>query len=620
MTVDVLWKMATGQECTTGTRFSRASATLTDVGLVDEASIGRFVCSANAEFGEHTLSVDTILMMTDPSLGAIAAYVEQAVRARAAKKPGPSPKMQTGSLQPAVRSVGLLLLAALGVAQGSSCASSAPSHAAFTFQDFGSYKMVNSTACGHSYVLYPRETTPPDLGTEVRYFGVPLQSVVLTQTVPVAYIEAVGARAAIKVASPYTTSACLAKMVGDGTTETYVSAPWDASSAPEQQAAHEAQMANEAHDAIFSDPWGSGSWGHAESASKLICAAATYETDPVAGAEWVKFFGYFFDASPSAEASFCATSSRYACNSLVASSIASEAAKSGSPYSYQVPMALFASKDYYGQYSIQMTPYKNKAVMDAGATYPNLAPFKDYESMHWSGAYTQGFKFPAENASIFHEVLALADVIIDESYPNGKTLDDLVTDYGLASSSAVPAFAAGRVYTLDGTMDSNGPPYGGTDFYESRTAEADRFLADLIAVFHPTNGDYQPSGLVYLRHAKNGSPSLTSASSCADVTAPRPVRSSTCEELATSSDAVLEWLDTFDTYKSPPPSPPYPPPPPPPSPPPPSPPPSPSLPSSSGLATEYLVIIIVLGALFALTLVCAGVLFMQRKPANKVGV
>ena len=141
--VDTLWSLCTDSP-TSGSRFFRASATLTDVGVADEASIEGFVHKVNIEFGAQTLSIDSILTMTDPSLGAIAALIEQTMHRRAdagpEKKPTPTPNI----LQPAIRSTGLLLLTALGVAQGSSCASTAPSHAAFTFQDFGAYKMVSA--------------------------------------------------------------------------------------------------------------------------------------------------------------------------------------------------------------------------------------------------------------------------------------------------------------------------------------------------------------------------------------------------------------------------------------------------------------------------------------------
>jgi hypothetical protein len=224
----------------------------------------------------------------------------------------------------------------------------------------------------------------------------PLQNVILTQTPPVPFLETLGARDTISVASPYTTSACMAKKVADGDAAAYVSNSADA-------AAHALQNANAQVEAIFSDPYGTSVWADSASASKLICASPSYETTPTGAAEWLKFFGYFFGADALAQTGFCATSARYSCNSLAASSISSESARLGSSsYSYQVPRVLFASLHWSGDFSIQMTPYKNKLVMDAGATYPDLSAYESFRQQHWTGAYTSGFQFPAANASSFH--------------------------------------------------------------------------------------------------------------------------------------------------------------------------------------------------------------------------
>jgi hypothetical protein len=150
-------------------------------------------------------------------------------------------------------------------------------------------------------------------------------------------------------------------------------------------------------------------------------------------------------------------------------------------------------------------------------------------------------------------------MIIDESYPSGQTLASIKTLYGLdsvAPSDLPNAFATGRVYTLDGTMDSTGAPYGGTDFYESRIAEPDALLADIIATVHAASPNYAPTGMTHLRHASTGSVRQITASMCTDASAPREVRAATCEALATTNDAVLGWLSALDGFRSPPPPPP----------------------------------------------------------------
>ena len=225
----------------------------------------------------------------------------------------------------------MLMLMQAAVAGAVICTSTAPTFASlFTHEDFGTYQRVNSTQCGESYILYPRDGTRPNLGSSYKYFGVPLQGVAVTQTPPVAYLEAVGARSKIKVSSQYTTSSCVAKMVGDGDTESFVSSSTDAT-------LHAQQMADADIEAIISDPWNTGQWSDAASRPKVICAASTYEPTPMGGAEWVKFWGYFFSNGAAASDSFCATGARYSCNSLSASSINKAASVMGSDsYSYQV--------------------------------------------------------------------------------------------------------------------------------------------------------------------------------------------------------------------------------------------------------------------------------------------
>ena len=83
------------------------------------------------------------------------------------------------------------------------CHSLAPTTAAFfTYEDMGTYKKVISTQCDTTYILYPRGETAPDLGSDFQYFGVPLQNVAVTQTVTNTFLEALGVRDQMLVASP----------------------------------------------------------------------------------------------------------------------------------------------------------------------------------------------------------------------------------------------------------------------------------------------------------------------------------------------------------------------------------------------------------------------------------
>lgn len=308
------------------------------------------------------------------------------------------------------------------VARIHECASRGPSIAQlFTYEDMGSYKRVNSTQCGQtSYILYPKDQAKPNLGSApgVAYFGVPLAKVAVTQTPPNTFLEMLGVRDKIAVASGYTTSVCIAKKIADGDALTFISHAQDS-------AAHAQQMNDHEVDAIFADPWSTSAWQHAPSASKVICAAPTYERSPLASAEWIKFFGYFFGKEPEANTAYCGTHSRYACNSLVANHMTTNLA--------HTPRVLFASRSWNGNLSLQMAPYKTVFARDAGGVYPNLAAYERFKQMHWTGTQVAGFTFGGADIDEFHSALRLADVLIDESYPHGQTLKMIGQEYQLPS-------------------------------------------------------------------------------------------------------------------------------------------------------------------------------------------
>ena len=108
-----------------------------------------------------------------------------------------------------------------------------------------------------------------------------------------------------------------------------------------------------------------------------------------------------------------------------------------------------------------------------------------------------------------------------------------------------------RVYTLDGAK-ADGATASGLDWDESRFAEPDALIHDLIAVLHPVDNDYAPTGLHYLRHAASGtSPRLVKATDCADAAATRPIRAATCKTLGiTKSELVVKSLKTGEGINS----------------------------------------------------------------------
>ena len=79
----------------------------------------------------------------------------------------------------------------------------------------------------------------------------------MTQSVTNTFLETIGVRNQFSVASEYTSSACIQKMVADGDVEAYARPQ---SSDAASLVKHATQMSDVGLDAIFSDPWYTSSW------------------------------------------------------------------------------------------------------------------------------------------------------------------------------------------------------------------------------------------------------------------------------------------------------------------------------------------------------------------------
>ena len=322
-----------------------------------------------------------------------------------------------------------------------------------------------------------------------------------------------------------------------------------------------------------------------------------------------QFFALFYqttaqatDQTLNSESLFCKAEARYLCNSISASAISAQLTRASTAIgaataAYQVPVVAFAMYYDYSAwggasgYKINMPAYKNVFVHDAGATLPDMTAYAAYASTSWAGAF-EGYAFTTAEVAEFHAAIATVDVIIDETYPNGQTYDSILTSYGYNASTALPrAFQTGHVFALDGTMDSRGPPYGGTDWFESRIAEPDAFLEDLVKVAH--SNVTASTQLKFLRHVLSGGHTVVTAADCAGTaTAARTPSASACSSLAGAtptlgtSSARFSYLRTEGSCAAPasvrlgtcPSLPPFPP-----SAPSPLPPPAPAPPASDGV-------------------------------------
>jgi hypothetical protein len=438
----------------------------------------------------------------------------------------------------------MLFAAPTAVTGTTTCASADPTKATgYTVVDEGTYKVLTVPSCSDkAYVLYPRDTSPPDLGdTDYKYFGVPLQSIGVTQTIPLTFLENLGERTAVKFISSYSTSSCAQKLVDTGAASIY---DYD-------DAARAAEV-----EAVIVSGVQSWDWSDADSMDKLICDKSSSEPTLLAGAEWIKFWGLFFDKATAAATSHCETEARYTCNSIAASSISAASSHLTTSYAYQVRTAVFVSvnlwaeyfegdgnseENYHDAFDISTAAYKVALVQDAGATYPDLSAFGDYY-VEASNVY-RFLMSDATAVAQFHAAIANVDVLVDEGSPHHRDWATLNTQYDTASASTMPrAFTNGDVYTLDATMNSGGAS-GGTDWFESRIAEPDAILEDLIAVLHPGSSIAAAAPTNYLRDVHNGGGTatpvteLTAASCDTELSAVRPARSTSCSTRADTSSA-----------------------------------------------------------------------------------
>ena len=96
----------------------------------------------------------------------------------------------------------------------------------------------------------------------------------------------------------------------------------------------------------------------------------------------------------------------------------------------------------------------------AGAILPDMSNFSAFVS---SG----GYEFTTSQHASFALAIRNVDVLISENYPYGETFEGCRTTMGFGNTAWADlprAFQTGHVYALDGTMDSRGPPYGGSDW------------------------------------------------------------------------------------------------------------------------------------------------------------
>lgn len=215
-------------------------------------------------------------------------------------------------------------------------------------------------------------------------------------------------------------------------------------------------------------------------------------------AEWLKYYGAFFNAESTANTVFNTILTNYNNNkSLVTSSV----------------KPVVAIMSYYnGSWLNQQTAYKIPLVADAGgvlanlaASYPNIISlFADLQS---------------QNVSVF----------IDETYyPTQPSLSEVLATYNLTQTSAQNYTWAKNFYREDKLVSAS---YG-LDWFDDGEIYGDAVLADFINIINPSLpfSSYQR---VWLRNVYTQTPTVISGSDCAN-----PIYKSTTSTVSSFSSGA----------------------------------------------------------------------------------
>jgi hypothetical protein len=396
----------------------------------------------------------------------------------------------------------------------------------------------------------------PQDGT-YNYFEVPITKVALMQTVANSYVETIDQRPSVKLCSTYSSSACLEKMVEDGDAKGIVSM-W---SKPED---HMNQLVETDLDLIITSSESivgyqseSNIAAYEQFKDKVVCDASSEEDSPNARAEWIKWFGAFYGEYSEQRAiySYCATTARYACNSIVANIAPAQPSAGDTTRPQRQTLMLWPGEMDYTEpdndgidewyVGIFDTQRIRRFMHAAAAKHPDMSEYEPYLNPA-GGGWRFNVSIPEELAA-FHTAISSADVLVDpHSWPFGFNTAQLRDRYKLAPTDLVPAFETGRVFGVDGTLGGD----DGTAWFESAYVEPDLVLADIICAAHPEipSSENCYDNLHYLRHVATRTPVKITADMCTDVTAPRPILAPTCTGLADAylSDEILNWISNLE--------------------------------------------------------------------------
>ncbi len=340
----------------------------------------------------------------------------------------------------------------------------------FTVAYYDTYKVVVNEVANITYVLYECGSDVPDAGSVpegAAFFQVPLTSLSVSETVPFAFLEALGVADRVHDVSPYVTSACGQKLVACGRlSPTYMGYDGVLDEAAVKEGTKVA-------DAIIV-----GSAGK-DAPPPLLAFDAENDPGLLRRAEWIKYLGLFFNREKKAAEVYAAIVARY---EAVKKQSMAEVEAGAEPV-----IAWVSHYNYDGEehFDVSFAGYKEELVGDVGGAMPagsaqalvdaipgtRLGQFsEDTVEFAWEAVGDEGTFASREAAeAAFLEFLSGVDAVVDESYALDPATYDFATEYGFAAPAEL------LVYRLDGKLSEE----NGYDWFESSFVRPDLALRDV---------------------------------------------------------------------------------------------------------------------------------------------
>ena len=433
----------------------------------------------------------------------------------------------------------------LGLAKGTSLVAPHPSAPApdavvrisedFEVSYFPNYKLVRNLAPGfnETYVLTTcgSAPVPPEVPADAKHFAVPLQSVAVTDTTIIAFLEKLGLRETIAYADfSYAVNPCLhaARALDEADGIQQATASPNAYYSPGDPEEYAAMM--DSVDAIFgssADP----------SQPKSVAFTATADPGPLHRSEWIKFVSLFFNKEAQAEGAFAEIAERYECTVAGGSAVPED----------ERPGVAFINYNSWAdppEYQVSVAAYKVALIADAGGRNVDLSDV-EVQVNAWTGDVSHvGF---ASAAELFAYLEANdVSVVIDEAYsydPTSYDLAAMLTTYGV---EALPEGVT-TVLREDGIISAT----GSMDWFEGAVPFGDATLQDLARGIHGSSAGDAEEALWFRDIASGEVPTVLTESDCPDVTQPSPYVdvSHACADLAIAFPEDADVCDGLSKKK-----------------------------------------------------------------------